>query len=59
MIRKETVYRIGRIGKPHGVDGEVSFHFDDDVFDWARFLPAAHVRNDAIRAEVIASNGNR
>ena len=33
MIRKETVYRIGRIGKPHGVDGEVSFHFDDDAFD--------------------------
>ena len=33
MIRKETVYRIGRIGKPHGADGEVSFHFDDDVFD--------------------------
>ena len=33
MIRKETVYRIGRIGKPHGVDGEVSFHFDDDVLD--------------------------
>lgn len=33
MIRKETVYKIGKIGKPHGVDGEVSFHFDDDVFD--------------------------
>ena len=33
MIKKETVYKIGRIGKPHGVDGEVSFHFDDDVFD--------------------------
>ena len=33
MIRKETGYRIGRIGKPHGVDGEVSFHFDDDIFD--------------------------
>ena len=33
MIKKETVYRIGKIGKPHGVDGEVSFHFDDDVFD--------------------------
>lgn len=32
MIRKESVYKIGRIGKPHGVDGEVSFHFDDDVF---------------------------
>ncbi len=33
MIRKDTVYKIGKIGKPHGVDGEVSFHFDDDVFD--------------------------
>lgn len=33
MITKDSVYRIGRIGKPHGVDGEVSFHFDDDVFD--------------------------
>ena len=33
MIKKETVYKIGKIGKPHGVDGEVSFHFDDDVFD--------------------------
>jgi 16S rRNA processing protein RimM len=27
------VYRIGRIGKTHGVRGEVSFQFDDDVFD--------------------------
>lgn len=33
MIKKDSVYRIGKIGKPHGVDGEVSFHFDDDVFD--------------------------
>ena len=33
MIKKESVYKIGKIGKPHGVDGEVSFHFDDDVFD--------------------------
>lgn len=33
MIRPEEVYRIGRIGKPHGVNGEVSFMFDDDVFD--------------------------
>ena len=24
---------IGRIGKTHGVKGEVSFHFTDDVFD--------------------------
>ena len=33
MIKKETVYKIGRIGKAHGVKGEVSFMFDDDVFD--------------------------
>lgn len=33
MIREEEVYRIGRLGKPHGVKGEVSFQFDDDVFD--------------------------
>lgn len=33
MIKKETVYKIGKIGKAHGVDGEVAFHFDDDVFD--------------------------
>lgn len=33
MIRQEEVYKIGKIGKPHGVKGEVSFLFDDDVFD--------------------------
>lgn len=33
MIKKEDVYRIGRLGKPHGVQGEISFMFDDDVFD--------------------------
>jgi 16S rRNA processing protein RimM len=33
MIKKEDVYKIGRIGKAHGVKGEVSFNFDDDVFD--------------------------
>lgn len=33
MIRKEDVYKIGRLGKPHGVNGEVRFQFDDDVFD--------------------------
>ena len=33
MIKKEEVYKIGRIGKAHGVKGEVSFMFDDDVFD--------------------------
>lgn len=33
MIRKDDCYRIGRIGKPHGVKGEITFHFTDDVFD--------------------------
>ena len=33
MIKQEEVYRIGRIGKVHGVKGEVSMLFDDDVFD--------------------------
>jgi 16S rRNA processing protein RimM len=33
MIRQEDVFKIGRIGKPHGVKGEVNFMFDDDVFD--------------------------
>lgn len=33
MIKQEEVYRIGRIGKPHGVNGEVFFYFDDDIFD--------------------------
>ncbi len=33
MIRPEEVYRIGRIGKAHGVKGEVTLLFDDDIFD--------------------------
>ncbi len=33
MIRKEEVYKIGVINKPHGVKGEVSFTFTDDIFD--------------------------
>ena len=33
MIRQEEVYEIGKIGKPHGVKGEVSLRFSDDVFD--------------------------
>lgn len=33
MISREDVYRIGRLGKPHGVRGELVFFFDDDVFD--------------------------
>ena len=33
MIRQEDVYRIGRIGRPHGVKGEMVLWYDDDVFD--------------------------
>lgn len=33
MIKREEVYKIGRLGKAHGIRGEVSFLFDDDVFD--------------------------
>ena len=33
MITRDEVYRIGHIGKAHGLRGEVSFLFDDDVFD--------------------------
>ena len=33
MIKQEEVYRIGRLGKAHGIKGEVSFQFDDDIFD--------------------------
>ena len=33
MIKEEEVYQIGKLGKTHGVKGEISFLFDDDVFD--------------------------
>ena len=33
MIKPEDVYKIGKLGKPHGVKGELTFMFDDDVFD--------------------------
>lgn len=33
MIKAEEVYKIGRLGKPHGVKGEVTMQVDDDVFD--------------------------
>ena len=35
MIRKEDVYKIGKLGKAHGVKGEISFMFDDDIFNRA------------------------
>lgn len=33
MIRKEEVYKIGLFNKPHGIHGELSFTFTDDIFD--------------------------
>ncbi len=33
MIRKEEVFKIGMFNKPHGVKGELSFTFTDDIFD--------------------------
>ena len=33
MIDKSEVYCIGRLGKPHGVKGEISFQFVDDRFN--------------------------
>ena len=33
MIKEDDVYKIGRIGKPHGIGGEVTLRFSDDVFD--------------------------
>lgn len=33
MIKKENVYKIGLFNKPHGIHGELSFTFTDDIFD--------------------------
>jgi 16S rRNA processing protein RimM len=33
MITNEEVYKIGVFNKPHGVRGELSFTFTDDIFD--------------------------
>ncbi|MEG1403244.1 ribosome maturation factor RimM [Bacteroides sp.] len=35
MIRKEEVYKIGLFNKPHGIHGELSFTFTDDILDRA------------------------
>ena len=35
MIREDEVYKIGQIGRTHGVRGEVTFLFTDDVWDRA------------------------
>ncbi len=33
MISKNEVFPIGKINKPHGINGEMSFTFTTDVFD--------------------------
>lgn len=33
MIKQEEVFKIGRLGRTHGVKGEITLHFDDDIFD--------------------------
>lgn len=33
MIKKEDLVRIGKINKPHGIKGEMSFSFTNDSFD--------------------------
>ena len=32
-VTESDVFCIGRLGKPHGVRGELAFQFDDDIFD--------------------------
>lgn len=31
MIKKDEIFKIGIFNKPHGVKGEVSFTFTDDI----------------------------
>jgi len=33
MIKEQSVYKIGIIGKAHGIKGELSIQIDDDIFD--------------------------
>ncbi len=35
MVKEQDVYKIGQIGRTHGVKGEVTFNFTDDVWDRA------------------------
>ncbi|MDR0427557.1 MAG: ribosome maturation factor RimM [Dysgonamonadaceae bacterium] len=32
MIKKEELLKIGKLNKPHGIKGEISFSFTDDSF---------------------------
>lgn len=33
MIKREELIKIGQFNKPHGLSGELSFSFTDDIFD--------------------------
>lgn len=33
MIKEAEVFKIGKLIKPHGIKGEISFLFDNDIFD--------------------------
>ncbi len=33
MIKRDELIKIGQFNKPHGIHGELSFTFTDDVFD--------------------------
>lgn len=33
MIEESEVFRIGQLTKTHGIKGEISFNFDNDIFD--------------------------
>ena len=33
MITENEVFKIGKLAKPHGIKGEISFLFDNDIFD--------------------------
>lgn len=33
MILPEEVFLIGKMGRPHGLRGEIDMHFTDDIFD--------------------------
>ncbi|MDR0232302.1 MAG: ribosome maturation factor RimM [Dysgonamonadaceae bacterium] len=33
MIKREDLIKIGQFNKPHGIKGEVSFTFTNDIFD--------------------------
>lgn len=35
MIKEDEVFKIGKFIKPHGIKGEISFAFDNDIFDKA------------------------